>query len=162
MRILGIDPGYATTGYGFIDYFSGRLSFVVAGIISTSSKEGLPERLGRIFREINLLIDSYKPDAAAIESLYFQNNHKTAIKVAEARGVILLALKEKGIAISEYTPLQVKSSTTGYGRAEKHQIIMMTKTILNLKENPKPDDAADALAIALCHLNYSKFPILKK
>lgn len=162
MRILGIDPGYAIVGYGIVDFFSARYSFVNSGAIFTAQKEMLAERLEKIFDEVSGLIDFYKPEVAAVESLYFQNNQKTAIKVAEARGVVLLALKKKGVPIYEYTPLQVKSSVTGYGRAEKHQIIMMTKTILNLREAPEPDDVADALAVAICHANTSWAPILKK
>jgi crossover junction endodeoxyribonuclease RuvC len=161
MRILGIDPGYAIVGYGILDFSSARYSFLDSGAIFTDQKEGLIDRLEKIFDRVSDLIEFYKPEVAAVESLYFQNNQKTAINVAEARGVILLALKKKGIPIHEYTPLQVKSSVTGYGRAEKHQVIMMTKTILNLREIPKPDDAADALAVALCHANTSRVPVLK-
>ena len=156
MRILGIDPGYAIVGYGVIDFNLGKYRFVDCGAICTNSKEKLPSRLEYIFDEINYLVNFYTPQSSAVESLYFQNNQKTAIKVAEARGAILLSLKKGQVPVYEYTPLQVKSSVTGYGKAEKYQVIMMTKMILNLKEMPKPDDAADALAIALCHANYSK------
>ena len=162
MVILGIDPGYAIVGYGIIDFNFGIYSCVSYGVISTDAKENLYSRLEKIFDAINKLVDFYKPDSSSIESLYFQNNQKTAIKVAEARGTILLALKKKNIPIYEYTPLQVKSSVTGYGKAQKHQVIMMTKTLLNLKSVPKPDDAADALAVAICHANCSKFVGLKE
>ncbi len=162
MRILGIDPGYAIVGYGVMDFLPGKYYFVNSGAIFTDPKEILPDRLERIFDKLNELIDFYKPESAAVESLYFQNNQKTAINVAEARGVILLALKKRAIPIYEYTPLQVKSSVTGYGKAEKYQVMMMTKTILNLDEIPKPDDAADALAIALCHANNSNISLLER
>lgn len=162
MIILGIDPGYAIVGYGVIDFNSGRYNCLDTGVISTDSKESLFDRLEKIFDGINKLVDFYNPEASAIESLYFQNNQKTAIKVAEARGTILLALKKKNIPIYEYTPLQVKSSVTGYGKAQKHQVIMMTKMLLKLRETPKPDDAADALAIAICHANCSNSLLLMK
>ena len=155
MRILGIDPGYATIGYGIIDYFRGRFSVVGFGAITT--KAGLPfeTRLCDIYDDMNTIIEKYKPDDMSIEKLYFNTNTTTAIDVAEARGVILLAAYGGGVKIAEYTPLQVKQSITGYGRAEKRQVMEMIKSFLNLEKVPKPDDTADALALAVCHANYS-------
>lgn len=162
MVILGIDPGYALVGYGAVDFTGGKYRYIGSGVISTDAKDSLFDRLESIFDEMNRLIDFYGPEVSAIESLYFQNNQKTAIKVAQARGIILLALKKGSIPIYEYTPLQVKCAVTGYGKAEKHQVMMMTKMFLKLSEIPKPDDAADALAIAMCHANCSNNLSLKE
>ena len=155
MRILGIDPGYATIGYGIIDYSHGRFS--VAGFGAITTKAGLPfeTRLRDIYDDMNTVIEKYKPDDMSIEKLYFNTNTTTAIDVAEARGVILLAAYSGGVKIAEYTPLQVKQSITGYGRAEKRQVMEMVKGFLGLERVPKPDDTADALALAVCHANYS-------
>ena len=155
MRILGIDPGYATIGYGIIDYFRGRFSVVGFGAITT--KAGLPFeiRLRDIYDDMNTGIEKYKPDDMSIEKLYFNTNSTTAIDVAQARGVIVLSAAQNGLKISEYTPLQVKQAITGYGRAEKRQVMEMIKSFLNLEKVPKPDDTADALALAVCHANYS-------
>lgn len=151
MRILGIDPGYAIVGYGVIDYSNNKFSVLRYGAITT--KAGLPfsERLNEIYNDISELIRLSKPHAMAIEKLFFNTNTTTAIEVAEARGVILLAAKQNGVPVFEYTPLQVKSAVTGYGKAEKRQVMEMTKSILGLEKVPKPDDTADALAIAVCH-----------
>lgn len=155
MRILGIDPGYATIGYGIIDYSHGRFS--VAGFGAITTKAGLPFeiRLRDIYDDMNTVIEKYKPDDMSIEKLYFNTNTTTAIDVAEARGVILLAAYSGGVKIAEYTPLQVKQSITGYGKAEKRQVMEMVKGFLGLERVPKPDDTADALALAVCHANYS-------
>ena len=153
MRILGIDPGYATIGYGIIDYFHGRFS--VAGFGAITTKAGLPfeARLRDIYDDMNTVMEKYKPDDMSIEKLYFNTNTTTAIDVAQARGVIVLSAARNGLNISEYTPLQVKQAITGYGRAEKRQVMEMIKSFLSLEKIPKPDDTADALAV--CHANYS-------
>ena len=151
MRILGIDPGYAIVGVGTIDYEGNHFKTVEYGAITTEAGEDMFDRLKTIYDQICLLIDRVKPNAVAIEELFFHNNQKTAINVAQARGVLVLAAKNKGIPVYEYTPLQVKQAVVGYGRAEKAQVQQMAKTILGLSEIPKPDDTADALAIAVCH-----------
>jgi len=148
---MGIDPGLATVGYGLIEKKGNTTKVIDFGIISTSKNDTLPTRLKQIYASVTALIDKYKPDSVAMEELFFQNNAKTAIAVAEARGVSLLACIHKLGNLYEYTPLQIKSALTGQGRAEKKQVQYMVKAILNLKEIPKPDDAADALAVALCH-----------
>ncbi len=155
MRILGIDPGYAIVGYGVVDYIGSKFSTVSYGAITTKAGVPFPERLESIHEDMLSIIDKFKPDALAIEKLYFNTNTTTAIDVAQARGVIILSAQERRLKIGEYTPLQVKQSVTGYGRAEKHQVMEMVKSLLNLKAVPKPDDTADALALALCHGHYS-------
>ena len=149
MRIIGIDPGYAIVGYAIIDLEKNKRRLLKYGTIETSSRDEFPNRICKIYNEMNDILHNFTPDFASIESLLFQNNQKTAIKVAEARGVIILSLKNFNVKIFELTPLQVKSSLTGYGKATKQQIILMTKKILNLTEPIKPDDAADACALAL-------------
>lgn len=151
MRILGIDPGTAITGFGVISAKNQVLSFETAGVIRTPPKQDLPDRLDTIYQEICQLIKETKPKALAIEKLYFARNVTTAISVSHARGVVMLAAQQAGLSIAEYTPLQVKQAITGYGRAEKLQIQTMVQKILQLKTLPKPDDAADALAVAICH-----------
>lgn len=151
MIILGIDPGYATVGFGLVENLSGKCRAIEYGAIITKKEENLPNRLLKISNAFEQIIDKYKPDAIAIEELFFQNNQKTAILVAEARGAILLTAYKKCAALYEYTPLQIKQAMTGYGRAEKRQIQEMVKAMLNLTCLPKPDDAADALAVALTH-----------
>ena len=151
MRILGIDPGYATIGYGVIDYDNFHFQTIAYGAVTTKPDKSFSDRLCDIFVDINTLIDNYKPDSLSIEKLYFNTNSTTAIDVAQARGVILLAARKAKINIYEYTPLQVKQSITGYGRAEIHQVMELVKNLLQLKSVPKPDDTADALAIAICH-----------
>ena len=153
MRILGIDPGYAIVGYGIVDSVLSRFTVIDYGVITTPAKIPIEDRLHMIYTEMCELVRKYKPEAMAIEELFFNSNHTTAIPVAEARGVILLVAKQFKIEVFEYTPLQVKQAVVGYGRAEKKQVIMMTTTLLGLKAPPKPDDAADALAIAICHGN---------
>ena len=162
MRILGIDPGYATIGYGIVEYDNFRFKTISYGAITTTPDKKFADRLNDIFDDINTLIKTYNPDCLSIEKLYFYTNTTTAIDVAQARGVILLAANKADIDIFEYTPLQVKQSITGYGRAEKHQVMEMVKNLLQLNAIPKPDDTADALALAICHGHcsgslYSKF-----
>lgn len=151
MRILGIDPGYAIIGYGSIDFVGGKYHTLSYGAITTSSDTPFTKRLELIYDELELVIAKTKPQVAAIERLYFQNNQKTAIDVAQARGVIMLALQKNKLPVFEYTPLQIKTALTGYGRAKKPQMMEIVKRHLGLKEVPKPDDTADALAVALCH-----------
>lgn len=151
MRILGIDPGYAIVGWGLVRYERARFTPLDFGAILTPAGMDFSCRLERIYDELTTLLTVNKPDAMAVEKLYFKNNQKTAIDVAEARGVILLGARKCGVPLYEYTPLQVKSAVTGFGKAEKPQVMEMTRRLLGLKEVPKPDDTADALAIAICH-----------
>ncbi len=151
MIILGIDPGYAIIGWGCLRYERGHFMPLAFGAITTSAGMPFVERLERIDAEMSKLLAELKPDAMAIEKLYFKNNQKTAIEVAQARGVILLDAQKYHVPIFEYTPLQVKSAVTGYGKAEKEQVMEMTRRLLRLDKVPKPDDTADALAIAICH-----------
>lgn len=156
MLVLGIDPGSAITGYGLVRQTGNKLTAVQYGCIRTSPSLSLEFRLQRIFKDIKQLIDEYKPDHFAVEELFFNKNVRTALTVAHARGVILLAGAECGLDVNEYTPLQVKQAVVGYGRADKAQIQFMVKTILGLPEAPKPDDVADALAVAICHTHFCK------
>ena len=151
VRIIGIDPGYAIVGYGVVDCDGYNFKTVGYGAITTSSGAPFPSRLDDIYTDMNTLLKRYTPDVMSIERLYFNTNTTTAIDVAQARGVILLSAKQNGVKIFEYTPLQVKQSITGYGKAEKRQVMEMIKSFLNLKSVPKPDDTADALALAVCH-----------
>ncbi len=151
MRILGIDPGYAIVGYGAVEYRNNRFTPVEYGAIETSAGRAFPLRLEQIYDEMSGLLTRLRPEAMAVEKLFFNSNTTTAIEVAEARGVILLAARKQSVPIYEYTPLQVKQSVTGYGRAEKKQIMEMTRIFLGLEQLPKPDDTADALAMAICH-----------
>lgn len=151
MIILGIDPGLATIGYGILQYNSGRFKVLDYGCIRTEAKIPTYKRLNSIFIEINRLINSYHPDVMAVEELFFNTNVTTAINVGQGRGVIILSAAISNISVFEYTPLQVKQAVVGYGRATKQQIQQMVKIILNLNSIPKPDDTADALAVAICH-----------
>lgn len=151
MIVLGIDPGLATVGYGVVHAVNTRFLPLGHGVIRTSAGQPLHLRLAEIYDDMQTLIAKFRPDCAAIEELFFNTNEKTAILVAQARGCILLALSKSGLAYREYTPLQVKQAVVGYGRAEKHQVMELTRLQLGLEKIPKPDDAADALAIALCH-----------
>lgn len=151
MRILGIDPGYAIIGYGVLDYDHGKFSVVGFGSITTGSDLPFHKRLKIIYNDINEIIEYYSPQEMSIEKLFFNSNEKTAIDVAQARGIILMPAIQRDIPIYEYTPLQVKSSIVGYGRAEKNQVQEMTKNMLRLKNIIKPDDTADAVAIAITH-----------
>ena len=151
MIILGIDPGLATIGFGVVKFERGRFATIDYGAIITPPKTPVHERLKMIYDGVRDLIKTYNPEDLAIEEIFFNTNQKTVISVCEARGVILLCAHQSGLDINEYTPLQVKQSVVGYGRAEKQQVQAMVKHILNLDKIPKPDDAADALAIAVCH-----------
>lgn len=155
MVILGIDPGYAIVGYGVINYASCRFSVVEYGAVTTNAGELFTNRLAKIYTDVCDIIDRTHPDALSIEKLFFNTNTTTAIDVAQARGVILLAATLKRVPVYEYTPLQVKSAVTGYGRAEKKQVMDMVKNLLRLEKIPKPDDTADALALAVCHAHSS-------
>lgn len=159
MRVLGIDPGYATIGYGILDFDKSKNKTVVIdyGVIETPKNEGFPQRLVMIEEGIHALIDKYSPDEVSIEELFFAKNVTTGINVAHARGVILATVVKRIGNIFEYTPLQIKQALTGYGRADKHQIQSMVKTLLGLKSIPRPDDAADALAVALTHIQSRSF-----
>lgn len=151
MRIIGIDPGYAIVGFGVIEYERSQFTVIDYGAVTTAAETDFNTRLKEIYDDVCYIMDKYRPEAMAIERLYFTTNQKTAIAVAEARGIVLLAARQREIGIYEYTPLQVKNSITGYGKAVKKQVQELTKNILKLPEIPKPDDTADALAIAVCH-----------
>lgn len=151
MIILGIDPGLAIVGWGVIEFRGGRFKTLGYGSIQTPAGMATEARLAKIYADLNRIIDHFHPEEMAVEELFFTNNITTGIRVAEARGIVLLCGEQKGIRISEYTPMQVKQSVVGYGKAEKKQVIAMVTSILKLPEPPKPDDTADALAIAICH-----------
>lgn len=151
MIILGIDPGLAIVGWGVVEYRVGKFRTLGYGAIRTPAGVRTEERLAGIYRDLNIIIDRFHPDEMAVEELFFNNNITTGIRVAEARGIVLLCGEQKGVRIAEYTPLQVKQAVVGYGRAEKKQVMTMVTSLLGLKEVPKPDDTADALAIAVCH-----------
>ena len=155
MRILGIDPGYAIMGWGILDMKGNHFDVVDYGSITTDANLDMPVRLQHLYSQLSSIIAQYEPEEAAIEELFFTHNQTTAIKVGEARGVAILACVNGGISVAEYTPLQIKSSLTGYGRADKKQVQTMVKMILNLSEVPKPDDTADALAAAICHAHHA-------
>lgn len=162
MRILGIDPGIAIVGTGIVEKIGNKYTPVYYDSIITQAHTPLEDRIEKVYNGVVELIEAYKPDALAAEELFFNNNAKTAFSVGQARGVILLAAKQKGIPFYEYTPLQVKQALTGYGRADKKQMQQMVKTFLGLSEVPKPDDTADALAVAICHGNSVKFNSLEQ
>jgi len=151
VRILGIDPGIATVGFGVIDTERGKQTYVSCGIISTPAHTALSSRLDQIYSDLEELFDTFHPDEISIEELFFNTNITTGISVAHGRGVILLAAYRYHIPVYEYTPLQVKQAVVGYGRADKKQVIDMVRRILNMPAPPKPDDAADAIALAICH-----------
>lgn len=151
MVILGIDPGYAIVGWGVLEYQGNRFTIRGYGAITTPAGMDFPRRLQMIYEDMNTVLQKYRPDVLSIEKLYFTNNKTTGIDVAQARGVILLAATMHGLKVHEYTPMQVKQSVVGYGKAEKRQVMEMTKTLLRLPCVPKPDDTADALALAICH-----------
>ena len=155
MRILGIDPGYGITGFALIDAQRGSNQLIHCGAITTPAGMDFPARLEIIYRDMQQLLETAKPDAVAIEELFFGQNVTTGIGVAQSRGVILLAIQQAGLPVTSYKPMQVKLAVVGYGNATKHQVQDMTKRILHLNKLPKPDDAADAIAIALCHARSS-------
>jgi crossover junction endodeoxyribonuclease RuvC len=153
MLTLGIDPGTATTGYGLVQDQDGSLTVIDFGVILTAAELGMPDRLLEIYRQLNKIILLHRPESGAVEKLFFQRNVRTALSVGQARGVVLLALAEAGLPVFEYTPLEVKQAVAGYGGADKNQVQQMVRALLGLKEAPQPDDAADALAVAICHLH---------
>lgn len=160
MLVMGIDPGTATTGYGLIRETETGTALVAYGAILTPAGMPMPERLRMLYQELKSLITLHGPDTAAVEKLFFRRNVTTAISVGQARGVALLALAQAGVSVGEYTPPDVKRAVAGYGGADKPQIQQMVRAILNLNEIPKPDDAADALAVAICHLHSMKLKAL--
>lgn len=151
MVIIGIDPGYAIVGYGVLEYRANKFTTYAYGAVSTPAGMRFEQRLEIIYDDISRLLAKYKPDVMSIEKLFFTNNKTTGIDVAQARGVILLAARQHNVAVFEYTPMQVKQSVVGYGKAVKTQVQEMTKSLLKLEAIPKPDDTADALAMAICH-----------
>ena len=155
MIILGIDPGYAIVGWGVLEYSRGQFRVLGYGAITTPAGMAFEKRLEMIYKDMCTVIGKYKPEALSIEKLFFTNNKTTGIDVAQARGVILLAAAMSGVSINEYTPPQVKQAVVGYGKAEKKQVMEMTRMLLKLREVPKPDDTADALALAVCHAHCS-------
>lgn len=157
IRVLGLDPGTATTGWAILEETAGQMMPIAYGHLNTPKTDSEEKRLHEINCDLNCLIEKYQPTEAAIEKLFFFKNEKTVISVGQARGALLLTLEQKGVKVFGYTPLQVKQSVTGYGKADKQQVQLMAKNILKLKTIPKPDDVADAIAIAICHLNSRKF-----
>lgn len=151
MLVLGIDPGYAIVGYGLVRFQNNRFTPVEYGAVTTPAGMMFSRRLSLIHEGVSGVLAKHRPEAMAVEKLFFNSNTTTAIEVAEARGVILLAAEQQGVPVYEYTPLQVKQSVTGYGKAEKRQVMEMTRMLLCLQQVPKPDDTADALAVAVCH-----------
>jgi len=162
LRVLGIDPGTATTGWAILKEKNGGIEALAFGHISTDKKNSDEERILEIHKDLSNIIKKYQPQEAAVEKLFFFKNKKTIIEVAQSRGAILLTLENNGVKISSYTPLQIKQALTGYGRADKKQIQSMTKNILKLKSLPRPDDTADAIATALCHFHSRKLNNLNK
>lgn len=157
MVIIGIDPGYAITGFGVLEYEGNHFKLIESGSIQTKAGIPLPTRIAKIYDDMNGLIEKYKPDAIAIEELFFNRNTTTAIGVAQGRGAVLIAAAKTNTPIYEYTPLQVKQGVTGYGRADKKQVQMMVKTVLGLEKVPKLDDTTDAIAIGICHAHSHRF-----
>ena len=162
MRIIGIDPGTAICGYGIIDVKGSKLTPVAYGAITTPKELTDSQRLEILFNDLSDLLEEYRPDKFGVEELFFNRNVTTAIKVGQARGVILLAAEQQRIPIYEYTPLQIKQAVTGYGKADKNQVIYMTMNILGIREKIKPDDTADALAVAICTAHSSHNDRLKR
>ncbi len=162
MIVLGIDPGYGITGYGLVWYDNGKFKPIEYGTITTSVNAPITDRLPTIYSRISGLLDEYKPNVLSIEKLFYGHNQTTVIDVAQSRGCVLLAAAMRGIDVREYTPMQVKQAVVGYGRAEKRQVQYMVTKILNLESIPRPDDAADALAIAICHCQNSVMENLLK
>jgi len=162
MRILGIDPGTATTGYGVVEEVEGDLKSLAFGVVRTPAGQPLPLRLQSIYRAVRNLAAEWKPGAAAVEEIFFSRNVRTAMSVGHARGVALLALADAGLDVAEYTPLTVKQAVTGYGNAGKAQMQEMVRLLLGLAEVPRPDDAADALAVAICHMHSARLGVLSE
>ena len=162
MAVIGIDPGTALTGYGIIEELPDQsLQVIDFGVIRTDSTDRPEIRLRKIFSQLNEILSLYKPETGAVEKLYFQRNTRTAMSVGQARGVAILSLAEAGLSISEYDPVEIKQAVVGYGKASKNQVQQMVKILLNLQEIPKPDDAADALAVAICHIHSRKMLALR-
>lgn len=157
MRILGIDPGFAITGYSVIDYIGNRFQLITSGAVTTEAGVSFPLRLEKLYDDLSQIITTYQPDAMSVEELFFNNNVKTAINVAQARGVILVVGRKMNIDTFEYTPLQIKQAVVGYGRADKMQVQRMVKTILKVDTLPKLDDTTDSMAAAICHAHSAKF-----
>ena len=162
MRVLGIDPGSSVTGYGIVDELNGSISAVTWGTIRTSNRLPFPKRLKTIYDGLTEIIKKYSPDVASIENLFFAENAKSALKLGQVRGAAILSAANQSIEVAEYTPLEIKQAISGYGRADKGQIQNMVSILLNLNEIPKPFDASDALAIAICHINTSALKIRLK
>lgn len=162
IRILSIDPGTATTGWAILEEKNKELKAIAYGHISTSPKNSTAERLIEVAGDIELIIKKYQPCEGVVEDLFFFKNQKTIIKVGQSRGAIILAIAKAGLKVFEYTPLQVKQAVTGYGRADKKQVQQMVKNILKLKDIPKPDDTADAIALGICHMQSRKFDLAKE
>jgi crossover junction endodeoxyribonuclease RuvC len=160
MRILGLDPGTAITGYGIIEIVEGDPHLVTFGVIRTDARLPMPQRLQVIYEEISALLTEYEPDTAAVEEVFFGRNITTAITVGQARGVLILALANAGVPIEEYSPPKIKDAVTGYGKADKHQVQLMVRNLLHLDETPRPDDAADGLAVALTHYQHHRYSSL--
>lgn len=162
MLVLGVDPGTATTGYGVVEYLHGKEKLISYGTIRTTADLPMELRLLKIHREFNHLLDEYQPDAVAIEELFHHKNAKTVITVAQSRGVLLMTAAARGLELAEYTPLQVKQAVSGYGNADKKQVQIMVQKILHMEQVARPDDAADALAIAICHIHSYRLGRLNK
>jgi crossover junction endodeoxyribonuclease RuvC len=156
MLVLGVDPGLATTGYGVVRETPGGLQSVAFGVVKTPPHLSLPERLQQLYRELSALIREHQPDESAVEELFFSRNVRTAMSVGQARGVVLLALADAALPVTEYTPLTIKQAISGFGGADKVQMQTMVKMLLRLESVPQPDDAADALAVAICHLHSAR------
>lgn len=156
VRVLGIDPGYAIVGWGAVDYTGNRFAPAAFGAVTTEAGQPFEERLLAVYQGVRQVLETCRPEALAIEQLFYQHNQTTVIGVAEARGVILLAAAEAGVPVFEYTPMQVKQAVTGYGKAVKKQVQEMTRVLLHLEKVPKPDDTADALAMAIAHCHCSR------
>ena len=162
MAVIGIDPGTALTGYGIVEELPDQsLQVIDFGVIRTESTDKPEIRLRKIFSQLNEILSLHKPETGAVEKLYFQRNTRTAMSVGQARGVAILCLAEAGLSVSEYSPVEIKQAVVGYGKASKNQVQQMVKTLLNLQEIPKPDDAADALAVAICHIHSRKMLALQ-
>lgn len=160
--MLGIDPGLATTGWGVVEESSGHLRALASGAIRTTAEQSTPARLQAIHQEIKELAEEWQPTEAAVEELFFSKNVRTAMTVGQARGVAILALADVGLEVVEYTPLAIKQAITGYGSADKKQMQEMVKMLLGLRKLPRPDDAADALAVAICHLHSARLRTLSE
>lgn len=161
-RVLGIDPGTATTGYGLVEKTGGDLRALAFGVIRTQADQPMPVRLQKIYRSVRDLAAEWQPTAAAVEELFFSKNVRTAMSVGQARGVALLALADASVEVAEYTPLAIKQAVTGYGNADKAQMQEMVRLLLGLEQSPRPDDAADALAVAICHQHSARLRALSE